>query len=92
MAVDTAAKRLSIMGLGSPYRGLPAVPDGSIDRLVPLLLYTGIPAGAAVVPVPGIYTLTHEAVGVYTLTHEAVGVYTLTHEAVGIYVLTHQQV
>jgi hypothetical protein len=44
--VDTKPKRLSIMRIGSPDRGLPAVPDGSIDRLVPLLLYTGIAAGS----------------------------------------------
>jgi hypothetical protein len=79
MAVDTAAKRFSIMRIGSPTRGLPAVPDGSIDRLVPLFLYTGIAAAAPAVSAPSVYTITPALVTVYTITPALATIYTITH-------------
>lgn len=54
MAVDTAAKRMSLVGYGMPFRlALPA-PDGTLDqgdRQHLAGLYCGILAGAAVVVV-----------------------------------------
>lgn len=55
MAVDTAAKRMSLVGYGMPFRlALPA-PDGTIgqgDRQHLAGLYSGILASAGVVAVP----------------------------------------
>jgi hypothetical protein len=51
MGVDTAAKRFSIMNLGSPWRGPMIVPSGTVnaaERLAFLYLYNGIPAGGLV--------------------------------------------
>jgi hypothetical protein len=54
MAVDTEAKRMSLLGFGG--EDLLPIPDGSIDqadRQTLLGLYGGILAESAVVPVPG---------------------------------------
>ena len=50
MAVDTRDKRLSIMHLSSPWRGLLPTPGthDAADRLMVMFLYGGIAAGAAV--------------------------------------------
>lgn len=45
MAVDTQAKRRSIVNLGCPWRGVLPIPDGTIgqgDRQTLLGLYSGI--------------------------------------------------
>lgn len=47
MAVDTANKRYSMIGLGAPVPSLLPVPDGSItgvDKLHLIYLYSGISA------------------------------------------------
>lgn len=52
MAVDTAAKRLSMLSFG--YTGCLVIPDGSIDqgeRQTLLGLYSGILFGSATIPV-----------------------------------------
>ena len=51
MAVDTANKRYSMLGLGLDFMRLRPVPDGSVDtadRLHFLPLYSGIAASAPV--------------------------------------------
>lgn len=55
MAVDTAAKRLSALHLGSPWRLTLPLPDGTIgqaDRQTLTYLYGGISAGAPVAEAP----------------------------------------
>ncbi len=50
MAADTAAKRLSAMQLGLPWRGPAVVPSGTVtsaERAAGLGLYSGIPGGGA---------------------------------------------
>jgi len=62
MAVDTASKRYSIVGLGIPWRGLMPEPDGTIgtaDRAHFLTLYAGI---ALDLPSAVIYTILSAAV------------------------------
>lgn len=54
MAIDTALKRLSAINVGSPWRSLLPLPDGTVgqpDRQVVPFMYSGIAAGAAVTPV-----------------------------------------
>lgn len=49
MAVDTAAKRFSMMGFSDPIQQVMDPPDGSVaaaDRSSFLLLYRGIAAGS----------------------------------------------
>ena len=51
MAVDTAAKRFSMMGFGGPVPQMVLVPDGTVGasgRADLLYLYSGIALGAAV--------------------------------------------
>jgi hypothetical protein len=48
MAIDSAAKRFSVINLLMPFRGSDPLPDGSVgapDRLHLALLYCGIAAG-----------------------------------------------
>lgn len=55
MAIDTALKRASALNVGSPWRGILPLPDGTVaaaDRQVVALHYSGILAGAAVPPDP----------------------------------------
>lgn len=50
MAVDTAAKRVSVVHILKPWRGVAAFPDGTLaqgDRQALALLYSGILAGGA---------------------------------------------
>lgn len=57
MAVDTVAKRYSLIGFGSPTPRLLPIPDGTIaaaDRAMLLYLYHGIALSAAVVEAPSI--------------------------------------
>lgn len=52
MAVDTANKRYSVIGLGIPVPSLLPVPDGSItdeDKLHLIYLYSGISAQVAAI-------------------------------------------
>lgn len=49
MALDTANKRLSAIHLGSPWRGLLPIPDGTLnqgDRQHVMFFYSGILAEA----------------------------------------------
>lgn len=52
MAVDTAAKRFSMIGFGRPFLKL-LVPSGTVDRITLIDLYNGIPLSAVVVAVLG---------------------------------------
>ena len=52
MAIDTAAKRYSMIGFGSPVPRLLPIPDGTIgnaDRAMLLYLYHGISLGVLTV-------------------------------------------
>lgn len=58
MAIDTAVKRYSMMGLASPVPRLLPIPDGTIapaDRIMLLYLYHGI-APVIVIPVTVAFT------------------------------------
>lgn len=49
MAIDTAAKRYSMIGFGSPTPRLLPIPDGALsaaDRAMLLYLYQGLSLGA----------------------------------------------
>ena len=57
MSADTAAKRLSAMNLGMPWRGNAVIPSGTVtsgERAAVLKMYSGIPgeapAGATFTP------------------------------------------
>lgn len=55
MALDTAAKRLAAISIGSPWRPVVPVPDGTIgqgDRQTLLRLAASVLASAAVALVP----------------------------------------
>lgn len=49
MAVDTRDKRVSIVAVSSPWRGILPTPDGSVsaaDRQIILYYYSGVAFGA----------------------------------------------
>lgn len=53
MAVDTANKRFSLIGFGSPVPRMLPIPDGAFnaaDRAMLLYLYHGLALGAVVPP------------------------------------------
>jgi hypothetical protein len=53
MALDSVSKRLSAMNIGSPWRGLLPIPDGTLgqgDRQHVLFLCSAVLAGEAVAP------------------------------------------
>lgn len=57
MAIDTAEKRLSLINVAMPFRGVGHYPDadrsiGPDDRLALMYLYAGIAAGSVVTPPP----------------------------------------
>jgi hypothetical protein len=61
MAVDTAAKRYSLIGLASPAPRLLPIPDGAIEatgRAMLLFLYAGITLATPAVVVPRAGTIT----------------------------------
>ena len=82
MAVDTATKRASLLGL--------VLPDGSIDagdRMTLVRLYSGIVAGS-ISPshtITGIFGAVHQMLGRFEARHNVSGIFGATHTARGIF-------
>lgn len=79
MAVDTAQKRSSVIGLGTPI-GVPGWPGGGVDvadRAQSAGEYAGFTYPPPPPPVPD-FTLTAASRGVLSLTAAGAGVWTLT--------------
>ena len=82
MAVDTATKRASLLGL--------VLPDGSIDagdRMTLVRLYSGITASSAAAShtVDGIFAAIHPILGRFEAQHDLAGVFGATHAVRGIF-------
>jgi hypothetical protein len=94
VAIDTAAKRKSCIGLGTPWNRPGVIPDGSSlsasQRLHVQYLYSGIAAAVPVVAIPARYTLTDAPVAIYRLMDTEVAVYTLRDAVVTVYSLTDE--
>jgi hypothetical protein len=94
MAIDSEVKRKSIAAIGHRHSGPVILPSGSFDQADRQAIgysYSGIAAGAPVIPEKFDVTITDAVVWTATLTDAAVWSVTLTDAVVWTTTLTDEQ-